>query len=170
MALMERTLMALKLILAKFDIPIAEHLSIKQEIPNMDNVTAIVSLIQILHDLDYKIKFVYDHGYKIRSAKLTWEVSAAINEAKNGKLVLHKDMSLDSNFEYKIMMIQQRIYAPPNVPFTNQDWLYFVGFYNILIDHYTEEGIAHVLLKEKLDYLPYFMIAEQQITEVKSFV
>ena len=170
MAFLEKTLMALKLVLEKFDLNVAEHLSTKQEVPNMDHITAIVSLIQILHDLDYKIRFIYDNGYKIRSSKLTWEVNAVIIEAKNGKLVLHKDMTLDSDFEYKIAMIKHCVFAPTNAPFTNQDWIYFVGFYNMLAESYTEEGIAHVLLADQTKYLPYFMIAEEQIAEVKSHV
>lgn len=162
--------MGLKLVLAKFDVNIAQHLLIKQNAPNMDHVTAIVSLVQILHDLDYEIKFVYDNGYKIRSSKLTWEVSAVIGEARTGKLVLQKNMSLDNNFEYKIAMIKHCIVAPSGIPFSNQDWIYFVGFYNILAKNYIEDGIAHVLLAGHSKYLPYFMIAEEQITEVKSYV
>jgi len=162
--------MGLKFVLAKFDVNIAEYLLIKQNAPNMDHVTAIVSLVQILHDLDYDIKFIYDNGYKIRSSKLTWEVNAVISEARTGKLVLQKNMSLNNDFEYKIAMIKHCIFATPEMPFNNQDWIYFVGFYNILAKNYTEDGITHVLLANHSKYLPYFMIAEQQIAEVKSYV
>lgn len=162
--------MALKLVLEKFDIDIGEHLSVrKQNPPDMDHITSVVSLIQIIHDLDYKIKFVYDNGYKIRSDKLTWEVNATITEARQGKLILHKNMSLDNDFEYKVAMIKHCVFAPPDVPFNNYDWTRFVGFYNILTN-YTEEGIAHVMLAGDTKYLPYFMVAEQQIAEVKNYV
>lgn len=169
MAFLERTLMGLKLVLGKFDIDIGKYLSIKQKYPEMDNITAVISLIQILHDLDYKIKFVYEDGYKIRSSKLNWEVTTVIGEARSGKLMLQKNMSLDKDMEYRIAMIKHCVVAPENVPFTNQDWIYFVGFYNILTKQYTDDGIVHVLLAGHSKYLPYFMIAEEQIAEVKSY-
>ncbi len=159
--------MGLKLILSKFDISLND---IKQKEPDIDKVTAVIALVQILHDLDYDIKLVIDNGYKIRSSKLVWEVTSVIQEEKCGGLVIKSTMSLNDLFEYKMNVLKECIVAPADVPFNNQDWVCFVGFYCILSENYLEPAITQVLMQEKIEYLPYFMVAEEQIAELRSHV
>ena len=169
MEAVDRSLIALKLILEEFNIRVAEPLRTKQDPVNMDLVSSIISLVQIAHPLGYDFSLVEIPYYTIRCKKLSTEVHLLSKRTGTGELIINeRKWKLSERVQRRVNYIVKGGLTPEELQgkFTNPQWAIFMGVYNIASRICPNEALVDIFMKDYIEFLPYMDLAEEIIRDL----
>ncbi|MHA2010069.1 MAG: hypothetical protein ACXADW_02995 [Candidatus Hodarchaeales archaeon] len=165
----DRTTIALRLLLTEFGLEIDET---NPQKPNIDLVSSIISLCQIVYPLGYEFELKYIRGIpRIRSERLTREIDLLFNRVKQCKLILvKKRYKVNQEVIDKILFIKDKINPPQHINVSRRMWLFICGFYNelIKIDSLSHENINDIFINSYKDLTPYIGYIEEALMELET--
>ena len=168
MAVSDKHLISLKLILKQFGIDIGPNFDYKSQ-SNDDLICSCIALIQSLYPLNYKFEIMKVGGrHRVRSVALWNEINVLRKENNSIQFLLtEKQYALRSVLLQKIKKVAAILKVPQNIKVSQLGWIYMLGFCIVAQRELSETKFLRIMTNEYREFLPYLDIAHEKIKELK---